>query len=210
MPLTPRDRRTLMIGGAVLGMLLLGFLVMNLLSGGGGEEAAPPVAPVTTAPTGGPDVSPSPTGGVSPVPVFTGRDPFSIPPGLSPVVSSGTAPPPSDGTSPPPSDGTSPPPTSPPPTSPPPTSPPPPGSGGGGGGGGSSEEVGGKTVVLLAVFSRGGESLVQVQVDGRVFNDIGIGESFDNGRYQLRSISGECATFLFGDESFTLCVSRDK
>ncbi len=205
-PLTPRDRRTLMIGGAVLGVLLLGFLVMNLLSGGGGDEAAPPVPPVTTVPTGGPEVSPSPSAGVSPVPVFTGRDPFSIPPALSSVVSSttgsvSTSTSTSTSTSVSTSTSTS--------VSPPPTSPPPP-DGGGSGGGGSSEEVGGKTVVLLAVFSRGGESLVQVQVDGRVFNDIGIGESFDNGRYQLRSILGVCATFLFGDESFTLCVSRDK
>ena len=203
-PLTPRDRRTLMIGGAVLGVLLLGFLVMNLLSGGGGDEAAPPVPPVTTVPTGGPEVSPSPSAGVSPVPVFTGRDPFSIPPALSPVVSSttgsvSTSTSTSTSTSVSTSTSTSVSPTT--TISPSPTD---------SGGGGSSEEVGGKTVVLLAVFSRGGESLVQVQVDGRVFNDIGIGESFDNGRYQLRSISGDCATFLFGDESFTLCVSRDK
>ena len=52
--------------------------------------------------------------------------------------------------------------------------------------------------------------MVQVEVDGQVFNNIGIGETFDNGRYELRSVSGDCATFVFGDESFTLCASSDQ
>ncbi|MEZ0236374.1 MAG: hypothetical protein ACAH81_15710 [Actinomycetota bacterium] len=197
MPLTPRDRRTLMIGGGVLGVLLVGFLFMNVLSGGG-DEAIPSLPPITVGPDdggGGGPTEPSPTGGVSPIPVFTGRDPFSVPPALSPTTSSATIPPPSDGTSPPPSDGTSPPPSSPAPTAP---------------GGGSSQEVGGKTVVLLSVFSSGGEPMVQVEVDGQVFNNVGIGDTFDNGRYELRSVSGDCATFLYGDESFTLCANSTK
>ncbi len=82
MPLTPRDRRTLMIGGGVLGVLLVGFLVMNLLAGGGGE-AIPSLPAITLEPdgAGGGPVSRVADAGVSPVPVFTGRDPFSIPPG---------------------------------------------------------------------------------------------------------------------------------
>ena len=197
MPLTPRDRRTLMIGGGVLGVLLVGFLFMNVLSGGG-DEAIPSLPPITVGPDdggGGGPTEPTVTGGVSPIPVFTGRDPFSVPPALSPTTSSATIPPPSDGTSPPPSDGTSPPPSSPAPTAP---------------GGGSSQEVGGKTVVLLSVFSSGGEPMVQVEVDGQVFNNVGIGDTFDNGRYELRSVSGDCATFLYGDESFTLCANSTK
>ena len=77
-------------------------------------------------------------------------------------------------------------------------------------GGGSSQDVGGKTVVLLSVFSSGGQPMVQVEVDGEVFNNIGIGDTFDNGRYELRSVSGNCATFLYGDESFTLCANSTK
>lgn len=206
MPLTPRDRRTLMIGGGVLGVLLVGFLMMNLLSGGGGDEAIPSLPPITVDPGAGPggEVSPSPSGGVSPIPVFTGRDPFSIPPALSPTLAPTTTSPGATTTgSPGPTTSGSPSPTtsgSPGPTDPAPTDP----------GGGSSEVVGGKTVVLLAVLSRDGQPSVQVQVDGRVFNDIRIGEAFDNGRYELRSVSGNCATFLYGDESFTLCVSSDK
>ena len=205
MPLTPRDRRTLMIGGGVLGVLLVGFLLMNVLSGGDGEEAIPTLPPITTGPGeggGGGPTEPSPTGGVSPIPVFTGRDPFSVPPALSPTTAT-TLPPPSGSVSPPPSGSVSPPPSgsvSPPPSSPAPTAP----------GGGSSQEVGGKTVVLLSVFSSGGEPMVQVEVDGQVFNNIGIGDTFDNGRYELRSVSGDCATFLYGDESFTLCANSTK
>ena len=77
-------------------------------------------------------------------------------------------------------------------------------------GGGSSEVVGGKTVVLLSVFRVAGEPVVQVEVDGRVFSNIGIGDTFDSGRYELRSVSGDCATFLYGDESFTLCAISPK
>jgi hypothetical protein len=204
MPLTDRDRRTLMIGGAVLGVLLVGFLLMNVLSGGGEEEAIPSLPPITVAPGGGggATVSPSPSGGVSPIPVFTGRDPFSIPPALASLTTTSPVPTSPGATSP---GATSPAPTSPGATSPAPTSPAPTDPGGG-----SSEVVGGKTVVLLSVFSSGGQSMVQVEVDGQVFNNIAIGETFDNGRYELRSVSGDCATFLYGDESFTLCANSTK
>jgi hypothetical protein len=193
-----------MIGGAVLGVLLLGFLVMNVLSGGDDEGAIPTLPPITVSPEpgqgGGGGGSPSPTGGVSPIPVFTGRDPFSVPPGLSPTqtatvttsvsgsvtVTVTTTPPPTS--------------TSTTTTTASPTQP----------GGGSSEVVGGKMVVLLSVFTSGGEPRVQVEVDGRVFNDIAIGETFDGGRYELASVSGNCATFLYGDESFTLCANSTK
>ncbi|HEX7248020.1 MAG TPA: hypothetical protein VF351_07965 [Actinomycetota bacterium] len=197
MPLTPRDKRTLMIGGGILGVLLVGFLVMNLLAGGGGGEEFPSLPDITVEPDGnGPgQASTSPTVGVSPIPVFTGRDPFSIPPGLTTTVAptSGTGSTSTSGsttTTGSTTTGTTTGPTNP--------------------GGNSSDVVGGKTVVLLSVYNQGGEPMVQVEVDGRVFNDIGIGDTFDNGRYELRSISGDCATFLYGDESFTLCALSDK
>jgi hypothetical protein len=69
--------------------------------------------------------------------------------------------------------------------------------------------VGGSTVVLLDVFQRDGATRVQVEVDGTVF-DVGIGEQFAGGRFELRSVGGNCATFLFGDEQFTLCISARK
>ena len=47
MPLTDRDKRTLRIGGIVVGVLLVGFLLFNVL-GGGGEEPLPSVSAVPT------------------------------------------------------------------------------------------------------------------------------------------------------------------
>jgi hypothetical protein len=38
---------------------------------------------------------------------------------------------------------------------------------------------------------------------------VEVGETFaDN--FELMSISGDCATFLFGDQSFTLCEEAPK
>jgi hypothetical protein len=69
--------------------------------------------------------------------------------------------------------------------------------------------VGGSTVVLLGIFERDGATRVQVEVDGTVY-DVGIGDQFAGGRFELRSVGENCATFLFGDEQFTLCISAQK
>ena len=199
MPLTPRDRRTLMIGGGILGFLLVAFFLFNTLSGGG-EDVAIPEFPTVSAPPGGgggeetPTVSPS--NGISPQPVFTGRDPFSIPPGLSPLAptGSGSTVPPSGSTSTstvPPSSGSTT------PTTTPPTTP----------GGNSSLVLGGKTVVLLDTFKQG--TRAQFEVDGTVYN-VGIGDTFGGGSFELQSINGDCATFLYGDEPNTLCANSTK
>src|SRR5918995_2935180 len=139
MALSDRDRRTVTIGGIAVGVLLAGFLVFSLL--GGGEEALPPIGPRVTPPEQEP--TPPPGEGGPPIQNFTGRDPFSVPPALSPSPSP-TVPGGGDGNG----------------------SPSPPnGDGGGGGngtpsptapGGGSSQNVGGSTVVLLDIFERDG------------------------------------------------------
>jgi hypothetical protein len=188
MALSDRDRRTVTVGGIAVGVLLAGFVLFSFL--GGGEEPFPPPIPPTTPGTGSP--SPSPGGGGPPIQSFTGRDPFSVPPALTPP------PPP-----PPPGGGGS-------------QSPSP--SGGGGGsqtpsptapGNGSSQNVGGSTVVLLDIFQRDGATHAQVEVDGTVY-DVVVGEQCAGGRFELRSVGGNCATFLFGDESFTLCITAQK
>jgi len=61
-------------------------------------------------------------------------------------------------------------------------------------------------VVLLDTFTANGVEQAQVEVDGTVY-DPSVGETFGpNKIYRLQSVSGNCATFLYGDESFTLCV----
>ena len=190
-----------MIGGGILGFLLVAFFLFNNLSGGGDDGAIPTLPPITTGPGGndggGGETPPvSPSNGISPQPVFTGRDPFSIPPALSPSAAptgSGTVSPPPSGstsTTPPPSGSTN-------PTTPPPSTP----------GGNSSIVLGGKTVVLLDTFNQG--TRAQFEVDGTVYN-VGIGDPFGGGSFELQSINGDCATFLYGDEPNTLCANSTK
>ena len=189
MPLSDRDKRTLRIGGIIAGVILVGVLAMNLLSGGEDEVPIPTAnrPDVTVSPT----VSPTGTPTVPPAPVFTGRDPFSAPPGFNVTTSGGTSTSTSTGT------GTS---TSTSGGTNPPTQP----------GNGASTNVAGHQVVLLDVFTVSGVGAVQVEVDGQVYN-VTVGEEFGPGsNFELRSTSGNCASFRYGDESFTLCVTPEK
>lgn len=68
--------------------------------------------------------------------------------------------------------------------------------------------VGGHRVVLVDVFRENGVEKVQVTVDGETFV-AAEGESFA-GNFKVVSIDGGCATFLFGDESFTLCEPGER
>jgi hypothetical protein len=193
MALSDRDRRTLMIGGGVLAVFLVGFLLFTLFTGG--AEPSDTITPPPDGSSPSESVGPSPT--APPAAVFAGRDPFSPPAALATPTAGPTA----SGTfSPTPSGTFSPTPTGSGSPSPTPTQP----------GGGSSTVVGGRTVVLLDIFSQGGDRMVQVEVNGTVHN-VSVGERFGPGRdYMLQSVSGDCARFLFGDEPFTLCVSEEK
>jgi hypothetical protein len=208
MPLSDRDRRAIKVGGILAAVVLLALLGLGQL-GKGGEEALPPLAPsVTAGPTGSPTAEPTTSGSPSvqpsapaPTAVFGGRDPFSPPPIFA--VLTPTTSPTSPGTS-PTSPGTSP--TSPAPTSPGTTPPSPtptaPSNG-------SSTSVGGHTVVLLDTFPSDGEQLAQIEVDGTVYN-VGEGDSFAGGDFEVLTISANCASVLFGDDAFTLCVTPEK
>src|SRR5262249_54441674 len=175
MPISDRDKRTLTIGGIVAGVLVVGLLVFNILSGGGGgpESANTPRVTRTPTPTATPTPRPTPT----PVAQFGGRDPFSTPPeflvgsSTSGGGSSSSASSPGSSTS---SPGGS---TS---SGPPPSQP----------GGGSSANVGGHSVVVLDVFTRNGVGHAQVEIDGVVYT-VAVGEDFGPGhRFALRSVSG--------------------
>jgi hypothetical protein len=197
MPMTARDRRTLIIGGVILGVMLVGYLLLNVVLGGGddtGGAALPPISGGASPSTQTPSQAPTTSG--SPVVNFTGRDPFSIPGALvvTTVPTSVTTSPGATTTT-PTSPGAT---TTTPPTSPP-TQP----------GGGSSITIGGHTVVLLDTFTSGGGEVAQVEVDGKVYS-VSEGETFAQGQFELTTISGDCATFLYGDEQFTLCATSPK
>jgi len=179
MAMSERDQRTLKIGGIVLGVLVVGFLLLKVLGGGGGGEeqgVGPPVVP------GSPSASPTPTTGPSGGPpvvlVFSGRDPFSPPPALA--GPSGSA---SPSTS--PTTSTS-------PTSHAIVLP--------------STIVGGKILTLERTYVEGGVDKVDVRVDTRQVVGLEAGDDVGDG-VRLDSISGRCATFSSGDGSFTLCLS---
>jgi len=199
MPLSDRDRRTLRIGGIVAGVLVVGLVLFNVLSGGGGTPAPPRRTTAASAtPTTTPTVAPTTT--PTPVALFTGRDPFSTPPQFL-VATSGTGSSSSGGSSSSSSSSVSGSSSS---TSTPteatPTQP----------GGGSSANLGGHSVVLLDTFRVSGTDRAQVEIDGVVYN-VSVGERFGPGnRFELRSVSGNCGTFVFGDQSFTLCITPRK
>jgi hypothetical protein len=216
MPLNDRDRRALKIGGIVAAVLVLALLGLGQLGKGGGGNALPPlsvgpsvsggptgVTGVPTGPTG--SVSPSQSGGPVPSPIFSGRDPFSLPPqfvtgspgptgatggtGPGPTGSTGTTgpgPTGSTGTTGPGPTGTTLPPTN-----------------------GSATVIGGHSVVLIDTYTTNGVQHASVSVDGTVYHPA-EGDTFAGGNFQLRDVAGNCATFLFGDQSFTLCFTPSK
>jgi hypothetical protein len=60
--------------------------------------------------------------------------------------------------------------------------------------------AGGKSVTVIDVIDA---DTVQVEVDGDAFT-VDEGEQFAR-NFEVASVSGACARFLFGDESFTVC-----
>src|SRR3954454_20758681 len=210
MAITDRDKRTLRIGGIVLGVLLVAFLLLKLLGGGGSEEEATTFSPrpttsVSAGSTGGASGSESPSLAPSPVMVLPVRDPFAIPAGF-PVSSSGTSSSGSTSTDSSTSGGgptTTPLPGSTTTTTAPgtrtPTQP-----------SGATETIGGHQVTLIDTFTTNGVEQATVSVDGPVARPSAGETCGPSKEYKLQSVSGNCATFLFGDQSFTLCVPQNK
>jgi hypothetical protein len=60
--------------------------------------------------------------------------------------------------------------------------------------------AGGKMVTVIDVIDA---DTVQVEVEGQTYT-VDEGEQFAE-NFEVASVSGSCARFLFGDESFTLC-----
>src|SRR5438093_4815477 len=180
MALSARDRRALIIVGLIV---VVAAAALFLLPKGSKKSTAalgPGGAPPAVG--GNPTPSPSPSAKPSPkqVLVFSGRDPFD------PSQGGGTLAPatPSGG-------GVS-----------------PAGSPGPGPGGGSSATVNGQTVVLVSIFTSGGQKRAQVEVDGTTYT-VAPGDSFAT-NFQLVSIDGTCANFLSGSQPFPLCETANR
>jgi hypothetical protein len=220
MQLTSQDKRILQIAGVAVPLLLIVyFFVLRPDSGG---DLALPSGPTgatgtTGVPTASPSLSPSPTPRetLPPVSLAGSRDPFSIPAGLE--LSTGGSVSPTTTVS---SGGTTTAATTVPitvPTTVPITVPttipttvitttgtttmPPPG-GGDGDRPGNRILIGGHDVKLVSVSGNGKK--LDVQVDGKVYT-VEPGATFDD-NFKLVKIDGRCAKFLFGDQSFELCM----
>jgi len=220
MQLTSRDKRILQIAGVAVPLLLIVYFFV--LRPDGGEDLALPSGPTgatgtTGVPTASPSLSPSPTPRetLPPVSLAGSRDPFSIPAGLE--LSTGGSVSPTTTVS---SGGTTTAATTVPiavPTTVPITVPttipttvitttgtttmPPPG-GGDGDRPGNKILIGGHDVKLVSVSGNGKK--LDVQVDGKVYT-VEPGATFDD-NFKLVKIAGRCAKFLFGDQSFELCM----
>jgi len=196
--MTSRERNLLVVFG-VIAAAAVAFFFLVVRPGGAPDEPAPTLgASPSPAPSPTPTEDPDPdepdrrTPGIA---FFSGRDPFV------PLVEETTTGDTGDTGDPAP-DGD------------PDGDPPPNGDDDGNGDGGVPPEergetitVGGHTVTLIDIISTNG-TRVQVEVDGESYT-VEPGESFaDN--FQLVSVQGGCANFLFGDQSFTLCEPGER
>ena len=189
--MTKRERNMLMVLGAVALVALL-FFVFVVLGGDETDPATAPAQPVSSPPaipatpgTGVGEPTEEPPRAVT---FFGGRDPFVplIAPTTAPTASPGPNGSPLPTTSPPPDGGTD---------------------GSDGTGGDPTDDDGiavtGRPVVLIDVLD---ESSVQVEVEGDPVT-VSEGQRFAQ-RYQVVSVEANCARFLYGDESFTLCEGQ--
>src|SRR6266581_158619 len=200
MPMSPRDRRALIIFGVIAVVALAAYFLLLKKSSGPTEAVSTPTptSSTTTVPSPVPSVTTSPTPrATTPPPVVVGgRDPFS------PLVGGGGGPTGVTGpTTIPPTSPTTPPTTIPPSVSPPPSPPPTPV-------GGTTIVIDGHTITLIDIFHRNGVKYAQVSVDGTVYT-VKQGQTFD-GNFKLVDPAGGCATFLFGDQQFQLCENPQK
>jgi hypothetical protein len=187
MALSPRDRRAVTILGG-LAVAAAGFFFLTRGGGEPPEEAAPP----TTAPPPAVAPSPTPTGRPPRFTFFSGRDPFLplvVAPEAAGEAPAGEAP-----------AGEA-------PVGEQPVTEPSPGAEGAVTPEGGTT-IGGHSVTVIDVFTQDGQQMVQVEVDGQTFT-VSEGEEFSD-NFRVESIQGTCASFLFGDEPFTLCEGGER
>jgi|SRR6185503_9501272 len=176
MPISARDRRLLIVFGAVTVLAAVFFLFIHK-----SPKAIETFQPIPGVNQSSPTPAPSPTGDGKhkQVLVFSGRDPFCCAPTTDATLSSTSG-----------------------------SSVSPAGSPSSGPSGGSSATFNGQTIVLVDIFSSGGQDQAQVEVDGTVYT-VSPGDSF-SGDFTLVSIDGTCADFTFQGSGFSLCETANK
>jgi hypothetical protein len=192
-PGTDRKKLLLVAVAGVLAVALLGyFVVLPMLSGSADDSPVASVVhhrtPVKKATT----AKKAPAKAVAQPPAYADvsarQDPFKplvAKPVEVPVAAPGAVPPPAGSTG----SGTA-------------------SSGStGSAGSGSSASVGGQRVALVHVFSKDGKSYAQTKVGDTVYTP-GVGGVFA-GSYKLLATSGKTATYLFGDEQFSLSEGQE-
>lgn len=179
----PREKRLLI----VLAVVATGSLAFLFLSGGDDEPITldPPVRPTATA-----TADPGPAGRPPETDQrFEGRDPFE--PLVVPVAAGGGAG--DGGTNGGTSGGTD-------------------GGTNGGTGNGDSGAVDGggaqtRVVTLLDIFTSDGTRYATVDVDDEQYT-VSAGERFA-GNFRMLELTRRCATMVYGDERFTLCIGEE-
>jgi hypothetical protein len=203
---TPGSKRKLaVVGGAgALAVAVLGyFVVVPMLSGGGDEapsvtghrkpavtaaDAKATAAKAAAKPAAKPAVQPASYNDVSarqdpfkPLVVEPVEAPVAAPPAEGTGTGTGTgAVPPVEGTT---SGSTS------------------------GGTSTGSTSVGGMRVALVTVYAKDGKQYAQTKVGDKVYTPL-VGEVFA-GTYKLLATNGKTATYLFGDEQFSLSEGQE-
>lgn len=188
--MTKRERNMLIVLG-VVALAVGGFFLFTMLGGDEPEQQAAPTPtaspPLVPAAPGTGVGEPEPQEPPRAITFFGGRDPF-VPLVVVPEGGGGTTP--TEAQTAPTTGGEV-------PLGGEPVQEPPPGA--------EQQEqpgvtVGGHQVTLVDIVD---SNTVQVEVDGEAFT-VDEGEQFAQ-NFELVSVSGNCARFLFGDESFTLC-----
>jgi len=80
--------------------------------------------------------------------------------------------------------------------------------GGGASGGAATQPRQSQRVALLNVYQKNGKTVADVRVNDTVYTALVPGQTFAT-NYKVVSLSGNCGSFLFGDERFQLCEGEE-
>jgi hypothetical protein len=73
--------------------------------------------------------------------------------------------------------------------------------------GSSGGASGSQHVTLIGISGTGGNRTATVEVNSTAY-DVKEGDTFA-GSYRVKDLTADCGTFVFGDETFTLCTGQE-